>query len=85
MLYQQYKDLKTKYPNALLLMQVGDFFEAFDDDAQTLSDDADQIVLTRRLDGQNVKMAGMPVHMADKYIEMLVLAGHRVAIARKEN
>ncbi len=80
-LMQQYNTIKAKYPGALLLFRVGDFYETFGEDAiktaQILG-----IVLTRRGTGPNgaLELAGFPHHSLDNYLSKLVRAGQRVAI-----
>lgn len=80
-LMKQYNAIKAKYPGALLLFRVGDFYETFADDAITASKVLD-IVLTKRSNGSasEVALAGFPHHSLDSYLPRLVRAGHRVAI-----
>lgn len=80
-LMQQYNAVKIKYPGALLLFRVGDFYETFGEDAITTSKVLD-IVLTKRANGSasEVELAGFPHHALDNYLTKLVRAGHRVAI-----
>jgi len=77
---QTYRDLKAVYPDALLFMCLGDFYEAFDEDAAQVARDLG-VLLTSVSDGhgQRALMAGFPKSMADDYIEQLVERGHRVA------
>ncbi len=78
---KQYNAIKAKYPDAVLLFRVGDFYETFGEDAvraaQVLG-----IVLTKRKNGAAayVDLAGFPHHSLDAYLPKLVKAGHRVAI-----
>ena len=78
---KQYNAIKTKYPGALLLFRVGDFYETFGQDAVTASKVLD-IVLTKRGSGSasEIELAGFPHHALDTYLPKLVRAGHRVAI-----
>ncbi len=78
---QQYNAIKAKYPDALLLFRVGDFYETFSDDAITTSKILG-IVLTKRSNGAAAEMelAGFPYHALDTYLPKLVRAGQRVAI-----
>ncbi|MFP4091588.1 MAG: DNA mismatch repair protein MutS, partial [Cyclobacteriaceae bacterium] len=78
---KQYYALKAKYPGAILLFRVGDFYETFGEDAITTSKVLD-IVLTKRSNGaaSDVELAGFPHHALDNYLTKLVRAGHRVAI-----
>ncbi|MEM9327862.1 MAG: DNA mismatch repair protein MutS [Bacteroidota bacterium] len=80
-LMKQYNAIKGKYPGALLLFRVGDFYETFSEDAVTTSKVLD-IVLTKRSNGSasEVELAGFPHHALDAYLPKLVRAGHRVAI-----
>lgn len=78
---KQYNAIKAKYPGALLLFRVGDFYETFGQDAITASKVLD-IVLTKRGSGSasEIELAGFPHHALDNYLPKLVRAGHRVAI-----
>jgi DNA mismatch repair protein MutS len=80
-LMKQYFSIKAKYPDAILLFRVGDFYETFGDDAITASAVLG-IVLTKRANGvaQHVELAGFPHHSIDTYLPKLVRAGHKVAI-----
>ncbi|MHC1705913.1 MAG: DNA mismatch repair protein MutS [Bacteroidales bacterium] len=78
---KQYYSIKAKYPDALLLFRVGDFYETFGEDAIKASKILG-IVLTRRANGSAtyIELAGFPHHSLDTYLPKLVRAGHRVAI-----
>lgn len=78
---QQYNAIKAKYPGALLLFRVGDFYETFGEDAIKTSQILG-IVLTRRANGSAayIELAGFPHHSLDTYLSKLVRAGQRVAI-----
>ncbi len=80
-LMKQYNAIKAKYPGALLLFRVGDFYETFGRDAVAASKVLD-IVLTKRGAGSasEIELAGFPHHSLDTYLPKLVRAGHRVAI-----
>jgi DNA mismatch repair protein MutS len=80
-LQKQFNAIKAKYPGALLLFRVGDFYETFGEDAITASKILD-IVLTKRGNGSasETALAGFPHHSLDSYLPKLVRAGHRVAI-----
>lgn len=80
-LMKQYNTIKAKYPDALLLFRVGDFYETFGEDAIKTSSILG-IVLTRRRNGTAayVELAGFPYHALDTYLPKLVRAGYRVAI-----
>lgn len=78
---KQYNTIKAKYPDALLLFRVGDFYETFSEDAIRTANILG-IVLTRRANGSgsHIELAGFPYHSLDTYLPKLVRAGHRVAI-----
>jgi DNA mismatch repair protein MutS len=80
-LMKQYNAIKAKYPDALLLFRVGDFYETFGEDAVRASAILG-IVLTKRKNGSAafVELAGFPHHSLDTYLPKLVKAGNRVAI-----
>ena len=80
-LMQQYNQIKAKYPGALLLFRVGDFYETFGEDAVKAAGILG-IVLTRRANGAatHIELAGFPHHSLDTYLPKLVRAGQRVAI-----
>ncbi len=76
----QYNQIKSKYPDAMLLFRVGDFYETFGQDAVTASNILG-IVLTARNNGSSkIELAGFPHHSLDTYLPKLVLAGQRVAV-----
>ncbi|MDP2424530.1 MAG: DNA mismatch repair protein MutS, partial [Bacteroidales bacterium] len=81
---KQYNSIKAKYPDALLLFRVGDFYETFGEDAIKTSKILG-IVLTRRANGaaSYVELAGFPYHALDTYLPKMVRAGHRVAICEQ--
>ncbi|QTV06011.1 DNA mismatch repair protein MutS [Faecalibacter bovis] len=77
---KQYNAIKAKYPDALLLFRVGDFYETFGQDAIKSSRILD-IVLTKRANGsENSELAGFPHHSLNTYLPKLIKAGLRVAI-----
>jgi DNA mismatch repair protein MutS len=79
-LSKQYNQIKSKYPGAMLLFRVGDFYETFGEDAIKASKILG-IVLTRRNNGgAHEELAGFPHHSLDNYLPKLVRAGQRVAI-----
>lgn len=81
---QQYLKIKQKYPGAIVLFRLGDFYETFDEDAKLASREL-EIVLTSREMGKNVKvpMAGIPCHALDNYLARLIGRGHKVAICEQ--
>jgi len=78
---QQHRAIKQKYPDAILLFRVGDFYETFGQDAVVASGVLG-ITLTKRNNGaaSSSELAGFPHHALDTYLHKLVKAGHRVAI-----
>ena len=78
---KQYNDIKSKYPNTILLFRVGDFYETFGEDA-ILASKILGIVLTKRGAGSSseVELAGFPHHSIENYLPKLVKAGNRVAV-----
>jgi DNA mismatch repair protein MutS len=79
-LMRQYNEIKSKYPDAILLFRVGDFYETFGQDAIVASKVL-EIILTNRANGSSrIELAGFPHHAIDNYLPKLVKAGHRVAI-----
>ncbi|MBR92233.1 MAG: DNA mismatch repair protein MutS [Dehalococcoidia bacterium] len=81
---KQYLTLKKNNPNSLLLVRMGDFYEAFEEDAKRLSEILG-IALTSRDAGGGVKtdLSGIPYHSLDKHLSKLVNAGIKVAIAEQ--
>lgn len=77
-----YRDMKGKYPDAILLYRVGDFYETYCDDAQTCAEILG-ITLTLRRE-PSYRMAGFPKHALDIYLPKLVRAGHRIAICERD-
>jgi DNA mismatch repair protein MutS len=80
-LMQQHRAIKQKYPDAILLFRVGDFYETFGEDAIVASQVLG-ITLTKRNNGaaSSSELAGFPHHALDTYLHKLVKAGYRVAI-----
>lgn len=80
-IWQRYQDLQKKYPDCIILYRLGDFYEAFGDNAVTLSDELG-LTLTGRDCGltSRVPMIGFPYHAADNYLQKIIQK-HKVAIA----
>lgn len=78
---RQYDEVKSQYKEALVLFRLGDFYEAFNEDAIRMSEVLG-ITLTKRANGgaANMDLAGFPYHALDTYLPKLVRAGYRVAI-----
>ncbi len=75
----QWQECKSQAPDALLLFRCGDFYEAFYDDAQTISKQIG-LTLTGR---QGIPMCGVPFHTADLYIDKLIAKGFKIAVAEQ--
>ncbi|WP_435313754.1 DNA mismatch repair protein MutS [Cellulophaga fucicola] len=77
---KQYNTIKTKYPDAMLLFRVGDFYETFGEDAIKASKILGIICTHRNNGGEKIELAGFPHHSLNTYLPKLVKAGQRVAI-----
>ncbi|MBN8676609.1 MAG: DNA mismatch repair protein MutS [Chitinophagales bacterium] len=82
-LMQQYIQVKTKYPDAVLLFRVGDFYETFGEDAVKASRALGITLTSRNNGGSDIELAGFPYHSLDMYLPRLVRAGFRVAICEQ--
>lgn len=78
---QQYVDLKSENPDALLLFRLGDFYEVFFEDAKTVSSVLGLVLTSRGND--DIPMCGIPWHAADSYFGRLVRAGYKVALVEQ--
>ena len=83
-LRRQYLDIKRRYPHALLFFRLGDFYETFDEDAETVAREL-EITLTSRpvSKGQRVPLAGIPHHSLDSHLGKLIARGYKVAICEQ--
>ena len=81
---RQYLRIKERYPDAIVLFRLGDFYETFDDDARLASKELN-IVLTSKSMGKDLKvpLAGIPAHALDSYLSRLIKQGHRVAVCEQ--
>lgn len=80
-LYQRYKQVKKQYKDCLLFIRVGDFYEAFEDDAVTMSRLLDLTLTSREMGlDTRVPMCGVPYHAIDNYVRKLIDNGYRVAM-----
>jgi DNA mismatch repair protein MutS len=79
---EQYYREKKKYPDAILLFRIGDFYETFNDDAVTVARDLNITLTSRQKDdaGNKIPLAGVPHHALEAYLSRLIKAGHKVAI-----
>ena len=82
-LMTQFIQVKTKYPDAVLLFRVGDFYETFGEDAIKTSRALGITLTSRNNGGSDVELAGFPYHSLDTYLPRLVRAGYRVAICEQ--
>jgi DNA mismatch repair protein MutS len=78
----QYNGVRDRYPGHIILFRVGDFFESFGPDAETLARELDIVLTSRQNDasGQRIPMAGVPQHALETYLSRLVRKGHRVVV-----
>ena len=83
-LRRQYLEIKRRYPHAILFFRLGDFYETFDEDAETVAREL-EITLTSRpvSKGQRVPLAGIPYHALDSYLGKLIAKGYKVAICEQ--
>jgi DNA mismatch repair protein MutS len=83
-IWRQYLDIKRKYPHAIVLFRLGDFYETFEDDAKLCAREL-EITLTSKVLGKSfrVPLAGIPYHAVDGYLARLVSRGFKVAVAEQ--
>jgi DNA mismatch repair protein MutS len=83
-LMAQYRKVKDRYPDAIVLFRMGDFYETFENDAKIASSVL-SLTLTRRANGaaSDVPLAGFPHHAINQYLPKLVKAGYRVAVCEQ--
>ncbi len=78
---QQYLRIKRKYPQAIVLFRLGDFYETFDEDARVASRELEIVLTSREMGkGHRVPMAGIPYHALDNCLESVIIRGFQVAI-----
>jgi len=81
---QQYLRIKRRYPNAIVLFRLGDFYETFDKDAEIASRELDIVLTSREMGkGHRVPLAGIPYHALDNYLAKLINRGYKVAICEQ--
>ncbi|MFC1893664.1 DNA mismatch repair protein MutS [Chloroflexota bacterium] len=81
---QQYLMIKRKYPQAIVLFRLGDFYETFDEDARITSRELEIVLTSREMGkGHRVPMAGIPYHALDNYLARLINGGYKVAICEQ--
>lgn len=81
---RQYLDIKKRYPHAILFFRLGDFYETFDEDAETIARELDIVLTSRPMSkGKRVPLAGIPYHAIDSYLGKLIAKGYKVAICEQ--
>ncbi len=81
---KQYLEIKRQYPDAILFFRLGDFYETFDQDAETAARELDIVLTSRNVaKGTRVPMAGIPHHAAENYLARLIERGYHVAICEQ--
>jgi DNA mismatch repair protein MutS len=83
-LRQQYLEIKSQHPGAIIFFRLGDFYETFDEDAHTAARELDLVLTSRPVaKNQRVPMAGVPHHAAEGYIARLIAKGYKVALCEQ--
>src|SRR3990172_12633353 len=83
---RQYLQVKKRYPQAIVLFRLGDFYETFDEDAKLVAKELEIVLTSRGMGkGSRVPMAGIPYHALDNYLARLVNHGYKVAICEQLN
>ncbi len=81
---RQYLNIKKEYPDSIIFFRLGDFYETFDEDAETVSRVLDIVLTSRNVGkGTRVPMAGIPHHAAENYLSRLIDKGYHVAICEQ--
>jgi DNA mismatch repair protein MutS len=81
---KQYLEIKRQYPDAILFFRLGDFYETFDQDAETAARELDIVLTSRNVaKGVRIPMAGIPHHAAENYLARLIDRGYHVAICEQ--
>ncbi len=81
---QQYLDIKRQYPDTIVFFRLGDFYETFDEDAETTSRELDLVLTGRNVaKGVRIPMAGIPYHAVENYLSRLIDKGFHVAICEQ--
>ena len=83
-LRQQYLDIKQKYRDCIVMFRLGDFYEMFDEDAETAARELDLVLTGRNASkSERVPMAGVPYHAVEGYIARLIEKGYHVAVCEQ--
>jgi DNA mismatch repair protein MutS len=77
---KQYLRMKSQYPDTILMYQVGDFYETFDEDARIAAQELQIVLTSRHYGNEEVPLAGIPLHALDNYVGKLIQRGYKVAI-----
>ena len=83
---RQYLQIKEQYPDCLLFFRLGDFYEMFDEDAKTASEELDLTLTTRdrgKPEEERTPMCGVPYHSYESYLARLIAKGYKVAICEQ--
>jgi DNA mismatch repair protein MutS len=81
---KQYLEIKRQYPDAIVFFRLGDFYETFDQDAETAARELDIVLTSRSVNkGNRVPMAGIPHHAVENYLARLIERGYHVAICEQ--
>ena len=81
---RQYLEIKANHQDAILLFRLGDFYEAFDEDARLLARELDIVLTSKSMGkGARVPLAGVPFHSLERHLATLISRGHRVAICEQ--
>jgi hypothetical protein len=82
--YARYDEIKRQFPQAIVFFQVGDFYEAFNEDAEIAARELNLVLTSRRLgEDTRIHMAGVPHHTAENYITRLTGKGYHVAVCEQ--
>ena len=85
-LWQKYTQIQDKYPDAIILMRIGDFYEVLGDNARMLGEELDLTITSREVGLKDrIPMIGFPFHAADTYIKKILARGHKVAVAEPDD
>lgn len=85
-LWQKYTQIQDKYPDAIILMRIGDFYEVLGDNARMLGEELDLTITSREVGLKNrIPMIGFPYHAADTYIKKILARGYKVAVAEPDD
>ncbi len=83
-LQQQYLRIKKQFPDTIVLFRLGNFYEAFNDDAKIVCSVCNIVLTGREMGtGNRVPLAGVPYHAVQSYLAKLIQAGHKVAIVEQ--